>query len=237
MIGSIANAAAILAGGIAGLLSRSKGLKPAQEAYLKIVLSVFTVFYGLRLTWTSLSGSFGRVLLQLLVVIISMAAGKFLGNALGLQRISNAVGRQAREKMALAQGSSWAGFEIAAPLFCAAPLAWLGAVAEGLANYPAPLLIKAVIEGLASLGFAALFGWTVLLAFIPVLALQGSITLGCSIWILPFLNARALTWSANAVCGLLIFCVALVLLDLKKVKISDYLPALVVAPLLATLIR
>jgi uncharacterized protein len=67
---------------------------------------------------------------------------------------------------------------------------------------------------------------------LPVLAFQGSIALVCAHFIEPFLRAHGLVNSVNAVGGLLVFSVALVILDLKKIALADYLPSLAVAPLL-----
>ena len=110
----------------------------------------------------------------------------------------------------------------------------LGSIQDGLSRseYVYPLAIKAIIDGLATLGFVSLFGWGVLLASLPVLAFQGTITLMCSHFFEPLLAAHSLVNSVNAVGGLLVFCVALVMLGLKRIELADYLPSLVFAPLL-----
>src|SRR4051812_16752501 len=66
LIGAFVNVAGILIGGIVGLAKR-KPLSVAQESWFKVALGAFTVFYGLRLTWSSLDGSFGHMLKQLLI--------------------------------------------------------------------------------------------------------------------------------------------------------------------------
>ncbi len=76
------------------------------------------------------------------------------------------------------------------------------------------------------------FGWGVVLAALPVLAFQGTITLACAQWLRPWLEAHSLVDSANAVGGLLVFCVALIILELKRLELADYLPSLAFAPLL-----
>jgi hypothetical protein len=85
------------------------------------------------------------------------------------------------------------------------------------------------------MGFVPVFGWGVLLAALPVFVVQGSITLGCSLFLEPFLRAHGLVDPVNAVGGLLVFTVALVILDLKKIELADYLPSLIVAPVLTRL--
>ena len=88
------------------------------------------------------------------------------------------------------------------------------------------------MDGLAALGFVSLFGRGVLLSALPVLAFQGTITLLVARVLEPILTLHNLVNCCNAVGGLLVFCVALVLLGLKRIELADYLPSLVVAPLL-----
>ena len=237
MIGTILNVAGILVGGLVGL-ARHKPLTTASEAYLKVVLGAFTVFYGLRLTWISISGSFVEVLKQLTIVILSMIVGRLIGRLLHLQKISNHLGRTARDRISSVRPDDperfGKGFQTCAALFCAAPLGLLGSVQEGLSlsQYFYPLAIKALMDGLAALGFVSLFGPGVLLSALPVLAVQGTLTLLCARVLEPILSLYNLVNSVNAVGGLLVFCVALVMLGLKRIELADYLPSLLVAPLL-----
>src|SRR5205085_4299800 len=122
-------------------------------------------------------------------------------------------------------------------LFCAAPLGIFGAVQDGLTRYWYPLAVKAVIDGLTAMGLARLFGWSVMLAALPVLAFQGTITLVCAEWLGPFLRHQGLIEIVNATGGLLVFSVALVILQLKKVALADYLPSLIFAALIRSLWR
>ena len=235
-IGTCLNVAGILIGGIAGLVSR-KSLSVAQESWFKVALGAFTVFYGLRLTWSSLSlsGSFPHGLKQLLIAVIALTLGKIFGRLLRFQKTSNRLGQKAKELITIASAGSRRpgdGFKTCALLYCAAPLGILGSVADGLSGYFYPLAVKGVIDGLATLGFVPLFGWSVLLAAIPVLTLQGGITLGCAQLAQAFPQHQAILLSVNAVAGLLIFAVALVILQIKKFELADYLPSLIFAPLL-----
>jgi uncharacterized membrane protein YqgA involved in biofilm formation len=189
----------------------------------------------------SLNGSLLQILKQLLVVVIALMLGKMTGRFLRLQKWSNRLGRDARERITAIKPTDprrmGDGFNICAALFCAAPLAILGPIQDGLSGYYYPLTIKAVIDGLATMGFVLLFGWGVMLAALPVLAFQGTITLLFSQILKPFLETHNLVDSLNATGGLLVFCVALVILELKKVELADYLPSLAFAPLLAWVFR
>ncbi len=242
MVGTLINVGGILAGGLVGL-SRRQPLPPASESWLKVSLAALTVFFGLRLSWVSFSGSFGQVLKQFAVLLLALSLGRLAGRLLGLQKLSNRLGQRARERMAAASPGdphrAAEGFKTCAVLFCAAPLGIVGSVIDGLSlsRYVYPWAVKAVIDGLATLGLASVFGWGVLLAALPVLVFQGAITSVCAFWLQPFLAAHGLLDSVNAVGGLLVFCVALVMLGLKRIELADYLPSLVFAPLLTWLWR
>lgn len=242
MLGTILNVLGILVGGATGLVRRQP-LSPGRESFFKVALGVFSVYYGLRLTWLSLNGSLGQILKQLLIALVSLSLGKLAGRLLHLQRFSNYLGRTARERIARAKPGApmqaSEGFKTCAALFCAAPLGILGSVQDGLSGYFYPLIVKGVMDGLATMGFVRFFGWGALLSALPVLALQGTLTLACLQYLKPFLETHGvgLLDSVNAVGGLLVFSVALVILELKKLELADYLPSLVFAPLLTWCLR
>jgi len=101
------------------------------------------------------------------------------------------------------------------------PLDGLDVVLNGGLGVVAPL--KFVQHGLATMGLVRLLGKNVAVAALPVLVVQGTITLACSEWIGPFLRAKGLENAVSATCGLLIFSVALVILQLKTIHLADVL--------------
>jgi uncharacterized membrane protein YqgA involved in biofilm formation len=180
------------------------------------------------------------VLKQLVIVVLALMLGKMTGHLLRLQKFSNALGRGASARITSPdrKGNRMAdGFSASATLFCAAPLSIVGSLQDGLSNYFYPLAIKGFIDGLAAMGFVAIFGWGVLLAALPVLAFQGTLTLASNHFLKPFLEARNLVDPINATGGLLVFSIALVILGLKKLELADYLPSLIWAPILAHMFR
>jgi uncharacterized membrane protein YqgA involved in biofilm formation len=237
MTGTILNVLGILIGAGIGLVRR-RPLSPANESFFQIMLAVFTVWYGLRLTWISFSGGFLQVLKQILILLLALILGKLLGQLLRLQQLSNHLGRGARERIteAAKPGAKPGfndGFVACAALFCAAPLGLVGALQEGISGYFYPLAVKAVMDGLAAMGFVSLFGWSVMVAALPVLALQGTITLATAQYARPWLEAHNLIDPINLVGGMIVFSVALVILGLKRIELANYLPSLVIAPLMA----
>ena len=235
MVGTIINAVTILVGGVAGLTAKRQ-LSPSRQAALKVLLGAFAVYVGLGATWQHLNGSFGQVLKQLAVVVFALMLGNLSGKGLRLQKSLNRLGQYAKQRIPNTTPANRApsrdGFVVCSILFCLTPLALLGSLEDGLEGNFKPLIIKAVMDGLATLTFAPAFGAGALLSVIPVVACQGTLTLLVRMT-QPWLAQHALADPVSATAGLLVFCVALIVLDLKKIELADYLPALGFAPLLA----
>ncbi len=172
----------------------------------------------------------------LAVVLVGLSLGKIIGRLLSLQRGSNRLGRYAREEMVRHEGGGpripATGLKVCAALFCAAPLAILGPLQESLDDNPYPLFLKAALDGLAAFAFAGMFGWGVLLSIAPVGAFQGSIWMAGR-GMEPYLRAHDMVDSVSGVSGFLVFCVGLIILEVRRVEIAAYLPGLAVAPFLA----
>jgi hypothetical protein len=240
MIGTILNAAGILIGGILGLALRRQ-LTPATQVGLKGMLGVLVVFVGLKTTWTSLGGGFGPVVKQMTIVILALVLGRLTGKLLRLQKSLNSLGQYARERFNQAgseQSRRWSeGFITCTILFCVGPMAILGSIQDGLDGQWQTLGAKALMDGLATMAFVGTFGWGAVLAVIPVVAYQGTISLAAKS-LAPFFHDPAnipLLNALNATGGLLVFCIALIILELKKIELADYLPSLAWAPFIAWL--
>ncbi len=237
VLGTIINVIAIVLGGIAGLILKKEPAF-ARRAELKTVLGALTALCGLRLTWLSVSGPLGHAIKQITIVLLALVLGNITGKLLHLQKASNHIGQLARDRMAKSGPENSQrftdGFTICALLFCAAPLGILGAIHNGLLpDFVYPLVIKAVMDGLGTLTFATMFGWGVVFSAVPVLVFQGAITLASARWLGPFLTSHGLMDSVNATGGLLIFCVSMLIFEMRKVHVADYLPSLIFAPVLA----
>src|SRR5580658_8534776 len=129
---ALINALGIVAGGAWGLAAR-KPIPPPYPLALKLALGVSMIWFGLKLAWVSLNGSFRQWLGQLGLVLLALALGKLAGQLLRLQKLSNSIGRHATRALAAPPGPRQfdAGFLVATGLFCAGPLALLASVQEG----------------------------------------------------------------------------------------------------------
>jgi uncharacterized membrane protein YqgA involved in biofilm formation len=236
VIGTILNVGAILLGGIIGL-TVTRDLPQRAQVRLKYILGVLVIYAGLSLTWKSVNGSFFYILKQIGVVFLALILGNAVGMALRLQKSLSKLGEYAGKTLTASTGNSSSGrfsegFVACSLLFCVGPMAILGALQDGLTGNFRVLAIKSVMDGLATMAFARSFGWGVLLSAVPVLAYQGSISLAARS-IEPFLQNQAMLDAINATGGLLVLCISLVVLEIAKVPLANYLPSLVVAPLLA----
>jgi uncharacterized membrane protein YqgA involved in biofilm formation len=187
-----------------------------------------------------LDGSFLQILKQLAVVVLALMLGNLLGKLLRIQKGMNRLGQYARQKISAVRPDSPHrlndGFVTGAILFCVAPLAYLGSLQDGLTGDFKALAVKAVMDGLATMTFVTTFGWGIMLSVFPVLAWQGTLTLLARM-LRPYLENHALLDPVMATNGLLVFCVSLIIFELKKIQLADYLPSLAMAPLLAWLWR
>jgi uncharacterized membrane protein YqgA involved in biofilm formation len=237
MTGTTLNVLGILLGSILGLYW-VKQMSPRHQMMLKAWVGIFAVIVGLFLVWKSLSGGIWPVLRQMIALVLALTFGRLAGKALAIQKLLNRFGDFAKRRMADAQEKGIRrpneGFVTCTVLFCFAPLAVIGPVLEGVGGHWQPLAIKAVMDGLGALAFVNIFGKGVLLSALPVLAWQGTISI-LARWISPFLWDHNLGDSVVGVGGLLLFCVSLVILEIKRIELGDYLPSLIFAPLLAWL--
>lgn len=235
LLGTLINAGAIALGAALGL-ARKSGMTAENQNFMKVVLGFAAIVVGLRLTWVSVNGSFKQVLWQVVIVVVAMMLGKLTGRLLHLQKLSNRLGQFARERLAAIptgqRGAPADGVNVCAALFCAAPLGIIGAVTEALGGGPMPLMVKAAMDGLAAFGFVMLFGWTVGLSALPVLVVQGTLSLVVLRFAQPWLEAHQLTNSVNATAGMLVFCISLLIFEVKRIEMADYLPSLAWAPVL-----
>lgn len=237
-LGTFIDAGCILLGGLLGLLIRGDLPAPRQNQ-LRTAVGMGVILAGFHQVWAGvrpagLGAAFGLLGIALLATTI----GRPLGRLLRVQAGMNRLGRWAGEQFTRTQEGTRVpfhdGFVACAILFCVSPLSLLGPMEEGLNGDVFVLVVKSVMDGLAAFAFARAFAAGVLLAGLPVLAFQGSVTLLTAWTAQSWLSERMLQ-SMQVTGGLLVVCATLIVFEVRKVEIGDFLPALVVAPALAWL--
>jgi uncharacterized protein len=168
-----------------------------------------------------------------LYVLGGVLLGGIVGETLGIERRLAALGDRIQDRVAKGGESPVSeAFFTASLLFCVGPLAVVGAIQDGLQGDYDALATKALLDGFASIALAGTLGWGVALAAVTVFVYQGAIAMGATLFedLLPE-NGEALAALTSAG-GVLIIGIALKLLQLKDVRVGNYLPALIIAPCL-----
>jgi uncharacterized membrane protein YqgA involved in biofilm formation len=175
----------------------------------------------------------------MLIVLGSVLVGGVVGSLLRLESRVEGVGGWLQRRLAGEQGSAERqrfieGFVVSSLIFCTGPLTILGSLNDGLGNGADQLYLKATLDGFAAVAFAASFGWGVAASAVTVVVVQGALTVAGVVLgdVLPEPHLAAIT----ATGGLLLVGVALRLLRIREIAVADLLPALLVAPLLVTLV-
>jgi hypothetical protein len=168
---------------------------------------------------------------NLLYMLGSMLLGGVVGSLWGVDRRLVALGEALQRRFARGGSSTVAeAFVTAAIVFCVGPLTFLGSIQNGLTGDASLLSVKSVLDGFTAIALAATLGWGVLLTIPLILVYQGGLALGASLF--SGLLSELQLHEMSAVGGLLIIGVGLKLLAIRDVKVADFLPAVVVAPLL-----
>lgn len=192
------------------------------------------------------AGLSGNIIIPLLSIATGAIIGELLRLDLGLERFGGWLqvrfaGSETVDQMDETLGSESTqerrarfinGFVTASLVFCIGPLTFVGSMQDGmgLAIGFQQLAIKSVLDGFGAMAFAASFGLGVPFSIITILVLQGGLALAGaalgSFMTEPMINEM------TAVGGLLLIGLSLVLLDVKKPRMANFLPALVIAPVI-----
>ncbi len=125
------------------------------------------------------------------------------------------------------------GFVTASLVFCVGPMAILGSIQDGMSGDYRLLAVKSVLDGFAAVAFSASLGWGVSLSALSILLYQGGITFFAST--LSRLLTDPMIAEMTATGGLIIVGISLKLLDLKDIRLANFLPALAIAPLIVVI--
>jgi uncharacterized membrane protein YqgA involved in biofilm formation len=230
--GTLINIGTVLAGTLIGVTVGARlpeGMRQRVLAGLGMVTLVIGV--DLALAWGRGDTSQSTPLYVLGGVLI----GGMIGEALGIERRLEALGDQVQARLTKADGSTVSeGFVSASLLFCVGSLTVVGSIQDGLTGDYQTLATKAVLDGFASIALAATLGWGVGLSIFTILIVQGGLTLGAGMFD-DVLQGEALAVLTSAG-GVTIIGISLKLLELKDVRVGNFLPALVVAPCLVGLV-
>lgn len=183
-------------------------------------------FQGLGLCTLLLGVQMGLKSDNFIILIGSVLIGGIVGESLHLEDRMNWLGEKMKQAMRSSNERFTEGLVTAFILFCVGSLTVLGALEEGLRNNPTLILTKATLDGFAAVVLSSVYGIGVMVSALPLLIFQSAITLSAGL-LQPFLPDPVLD-QISATGGALIIGIGINLLDVKKLKIINFLPALVV---------
>jgi uncharacterized membrane protein YqgA involved in biofilm formation len=172
----------------------------------------------------------------LLLILASMLLGGLLGTALKIEKRVESFGENLRKRFRASRESSFVeGFVSASLLFVIGPLAILGSVSDGMSQGIDQLILKSSLDFFAAMAFASTLGIGVMASIIPVGIYQGFWTL---IGLFSGSVLEQYQIQAMTICGgLMLVGIGFRLLEINKMSVANLLPALVIAPVLATVLH
>lgn len=244
-LGTLINVLAIVAGTAIGVLIGNRLSEKTSRVVTDGLGLVVLVLGGLNvmsLLDEDFVGSVGPGI-PLLIVIGAILIGGIIGSALKIEQRLESFGAILQKRFAgsgAGKGTKDSkekfitGFVNASLVFTIGPLAILGALSDGLGQGIEQLATKSILDGFASLAFAASLGWGVALSAIPVGLWQGLLT-ALAFAVGSVMSAPVIA-ALTATGGVLLIGVGLRLLQIRQVAVGNMLPALIVAPLIAVVL-
>jgi len=229
MVGTLINVGTVLAGTAIGTSVGARLPARVQERVLAgLGLITLAIGIDLALAWGREDTSQSTPLYVLGGVLL----GGIAGEAIGIERRLEALGDRVQARLAGDAGDSTVseGFVTASLLFCVGSLTVVGSIQDGLTGDYQTLASKALLDGFASIAFAAALGWGVGLAAVTVLVVQGALTLTAGLFENVLGEGSEALAALVSAGGVLIIGISLKLLAVKDVRVGNYLPALVLAP-------
>ena len=227
--GTLLNVATVLIGTSIGLLAGAR-VPPRMQQSLTTGTGLFTVAVGLSMAlriFTDPAARPGDDLAVLAALLVGVAIGELLRLHDGLEWLGGWFQRRLAGEDRPSRIAE--GFITASLVFCVGPLTVLGSLQNGLTGDTNLLATKSLLDGVTSIAFAAALGPGVYLSVLTVLVVQGGISGGAFLLADVMDPATILAISASG--GLILLGVALRLLDIKAVRVANFLPALVLAPI------
>lgn len=216
MFGTVVNALAIITGSLVGLLFR-RGIPQKYTDTIMQAVSLAVILIGLL---GALKAD------NLLLLIISLVIGSLIGEWIGIEDRLQALGRWVEKKFSSGGQGIARGFVTASLVFCVGSMAVVGSLESGLAGNHQTLLAKSMLDGISSIVFASSIGIGVMFSALPVFVYQGAITLTAA-FMKQFL-IPSVVLQMSAVGGLLIVAIGINLMEIKKIKVGNMLPAIFV---------
>ena len=225
MIGTIVNAGAVIVGGIIGLVLKKNMPERVKSIYFQAI-GLFTIAIGISMVYN---------MKHILIVVSSLAIGSLLGEwwnlETGAERLSNFL----KKKFRIGSEKFSEGLITAFLLYCIGSMTILGAIQEGTGGSSDLLMTKSLMDFFSSILLSSAFGVGALVSAIPLFIFQGGITL-MAMFASSFFTFEIIL-GLTSVGGILLIGLGINILEIKKLRIMNMLPSLIVVALLLWLFK
>jgi uncharacterized membrane protein YqgA involved in biofilm formation len=221
MFGTLLNVSTVIIGSLIGLIVRSRLPKRITNTAFQGV-GLFTIILGIMMAIKSTN---------LLIMIFSIVIGSIIGEFIDINKWINIFSEWLKNKFKSKNKKFSEGLITAFLLYCMGSMTILGAIEEGLGGIPNLLVAKSILDGFSSIVLAATLGIGVLFSSIPLLIYQGGLTLLAS----NIQNSltEIIVNEITAVGGIILLGLGITLLEIKKIKVINMIPSMIIAGILA----
>lgn len=222
MIGVIVNVITVIVGSCIGLLFK-KGIPQRVSQAAMTGLGACTLYIGIS---GSLCGE------NVLILIGAVVLGAIVGTLINIDGALNTLAQkvETRFKKEGQQISVAEGLVSATLLFCVGSMTVTGSIQAGLTGDNSVLITKAMLDLVSSMMLASSLGVGVLLSAVSVFAIQGSLVLLAGL-IAPVMSVGAIN-EMTCAGSILIMMIGTNLMGITKIKVADFLPAILFAPVI-----
>jgi uncharacterized membrane protein YqgA involved in biofilm formation len=223
MYGTLVNVATVIIGSSVGLILR-RGLPERIKCIIFQGIGLVTLFIGVQMALQTSN---------LVVLFFSILLGAIIGEAVDIQSRLETFGSFLKTKTKSKEERFTEGVLTAFLIFCVGSMTIVGAIQDGLNGDSSILIAKSILDGFVSVSLASALGIGVMFSAVPLFVFQGAITVlaACS----RAFFTEILISQLSAVGGILLLGLGINMLEIKEIKVSNLLPALLVVPIIAYL--
>jgi len=217
LTGTLVNTGAIVAGGLIGM-SVGRRLPERIKTIMVQALGLSVVLVGIQMA---------LAVTDLIVTIGCMLVGAITGELIRIEYWVERLGEWLKARTRSSSSTFSEGFMSASVLYLTGAMMIVGSIQDGTIGDPNTLYVKALLDGVIAIPLASSLGIGVAFSALSVFAVQGSLTLLASH--LLFMQDPAVLNAVTATGGLLIIGIGLNLLNVTKIPIGNFLPAILYA--------
>lgn len=225
-LGTVVNVIAIIVGGAFGVILK-KGLPERFKTTIMQALGLSVMIIGVSGALQGIysitkEGKLDRN--YIMGMILSLVIGSIAGELMNIEDGLDKLGQWFQNRFSKSESGFAKGFVTASLVYCVGAMAIIGSLEDGLYGNVDILFAKSMLDGISAIVFSATLGLGVIFSSIPVLVYQGSITLLANL-LKPLLTESVVS-QMSLVGSVLILAIGFNLLEFKKFKVGNMLPAI-----------